>query len=166
MAAEKSDRELNAAAFDAAGYLVDQSLVEAPYGRYPARRNGCGWIAAYNLCRALGRPVGAQAVRGQLARGLWFGGALGTGPLRLRRFLSRALGKRVRLALPRNAGPGPGILFYWAGNAFHYAVYLPAPDGVRFLNIWPGPKDPAAPSVQALLQGLARFLPAFCLIFA
>lgn len=156
---------MNAAVFDGAGYLVDQSGVEAPYGRYPTRKNGCGWIAAYNLCRAAGRPVDAEAVRRELAKGLWLGGALGTGPLRLRRWLSRALGRRLRLVRPQKGGLGPGILFYWAGGAFHYAAYLPAPGGVRFLNAWTGAADPTALSAAALARRTGRFFPAFCLVF-
>lgn len=44
-------------AFSPDGMIVRQSLAtDVPYGRYPSSRNGCGWIATYNLLRAVGRP--------------------------------------------------------------------------------------------------------------
>ena len=154
---------MNAAAFDGAGYLVDQSRVEALYGRYPTRKNGCGWIAAYNLGYALGCPWGPEQVCRMLEKGLCFGGALGTGPLRLRRWLKLALGHKVSLRRPGRAGPGPGILFYWTGDAFHYIAYLPAPEGVRLVNVRPGCKNLIVPSVKAFLAEKKGFQLAFCL---
>lgn len=147
-------------------YLVDQAGCAAPYGRRPSRVNGCGWIAAYNYCLALGALLpgeGPDGVRAALAPGLRFGGALGTGPLRLARWLRGRL-PRVRLCRPGRAS-APGILLYWTGRALHYTAYVPAPGAagrLRFLNVDPGPGDPVL-SLRAFLHTRAALPFGLCL---
>ena len=37
------------------GYIINQGMLrEIPFGNYPSSKNGCGWIAVYNLMKALG----------------------------------------------------------------------------------------------------------------
>jgi hypothetical protein len=49
------------------GYIIDQDMFSAyPYRTMPSNINGCGWIAAYNMRRALGQDVYFDDVRREL----------------------------------------------------------------------------------------------------
>ena len=49
------------------GYIINQDLfAEFPYRTTTSDRNGCGWIAAYNLRHALGQDVYFDDVRSEL----------------------------------------------------------------------------------------------------
>lgn len=121
------------AVFSVDGYAVEQACAQhLRYGRFGSHYNGCGWMAAYNLLHALGRTPNADTVRADLARGLWFGGKLGTGPFRLARYL-RTQGVQVHLTLLRSTAfrrtqtCSAGMLLYrnGAGGGAHYVAFAP-----------------------------------------
>lgn len=69
------------------GYIINLNLVsDIPYGRLSSDINGCGWIAAYNFCKAMGTPQNEAVLSRLLAAGSPFNAALGTGPKRLNTF--------------------------------------------------------------------------------
>lgn len=128
-------------AFSDDGFLVDQRYTESyPYGRFSSALNGCGWIAAYNLLHALGRPVDCAAVNRMLNVMLPWKGCFGTPVRTMRLFLSgqhvpvrKVTGrKRFLAALP---GCYAGIIRYLDGYEPHYvAFYRLDADTFRFLN--------------------------------
>ena len=49
-------------ALSADGFIIDQRKTDnIPFGAVTSDRNGCGWIACYNLLRALGRDPDPEA---------------------------------------------------------------------------------------------------------
>ncbi|MEG2653927.1 MAG: hypothetical protein RSA17_10140 [Ruthenibacterium sp.] len=136
--------------FSPDGYIIDQRCAACePYGTRMSDVNGCGWMAAYNVLRAAGISADADKVRAALETGLHFGGHLGTGPLRLVRYL-RACGVPVQLTLRRKTAQQraqqcrAGAVLYWTGRAAHFAAFVPAqsaedlppapPASLRFFN--------------------------------
>lgn len=129
------------AAFSPDGYIISQEhTAGVPYGVHSSDYNGCGWIAAYNLLRALGRPAKPLAAAKSLAASSPFHGSLGTGPLRLARWLRRrgipVQTARKRPDVLRLAGRSrAGILFYFDDKEPHYVAFINQGGGVqRFLN--------------------------------
>ncbi len=131
-------------AADENGCLSDQSrLAKVRFGVGTSDRNGCGWIALYNLLRLLGeKPTVAETVR-EMEGGLWLRGRAGASPRRLIRVL-RDHGYRVET---RFVGKDPdalaaeraGVVFYLRSRLLsgaHYVAFSPA-DGAgerRFYN--------------------------------
>lgn len=123
------------------GMIFDQRAYAGDaYGLRGSDRNGCGWIAAYNVLRLLGRPVPADQVRREMEKYLLLGGLNGT-PFYALLLYFRAKGFRTALcwrkhSFHRQALRHPAsILFYlyrWGG---HFAVLRPLPDGrCHFFN--------------------------------
>lgn len=142
------DARLPDSAFSEDGYLIDQDQCGGVrYGAWRSDRNGCGWIAAYNLLRALGRetPV-CEVIRALLHRSL-FRALLGTRLFVIYWYLRRrgfkpeiAAGRKQILAA---GGQRRGILLYRHKDGFHFVCFLPDQDDtLRFLNAWTGPRDP------------------------
>ena len=74
------------------GYIIDQRYTEnIPFGGRPASRNGCGWIAAYNVLKALGQSPDSELLRRQLERTLLPGGRLGVNVLALQSLCVRSV---------------------------------------------------------------------------
>lgn len=124
------------------GFIVNQPCAcDAPYGKYMSAHNGCGWMAAYNVLRALCNCDDWQAVRDALNGGLHYGGRFGTGPLRLRRYLMQC-GLRAKMAftsygiLKQSAVCRAGILLYFTPYGTHYAAFVPmqSEKKYRFFN--------------------------------
>ncbi|MDD3339279.1 MAG: hypothetical protein PHS82_10540 [Lachnospiraceae bacterium] len=66
-------------AFSTDGYIIDQRFTtDYPYGRFDSSYNGCGWIAAFNLLRALDYKVTAQEINQEMTSILPHRGMLGT----------------------------------------------------------------------------------------
>lgn len=66
-------------AFSSDGYIINQDFTsEYQYGAYPSSDNGCGWIAVFNLMRALGRDVGHEQVYEEMKAILPYEGRQGT----------------------------------------------------------------------------------------
>lgn len=132
---------LPAGAFSPDGYIIAQGkATSVPYGRFTSNWNGCGWIAAYNLLKITGRAEDWRLVSRALARGLTAEGALGTGPLRLARYL-RGKGLRLETATSRIGAArlarfgSSGILLYATKEGPHYVAFADAKLGRhRFFN--------------------------------
>ena len=131
--------------FSGDGYIIDQNaLTDYPYRGMTSDVNGCGWVAAYNLRRAMG-----QDAEGNNA--LVISEHPGPTPMRkLRRYLKRYLrfrfvpGKRAALAAAESSAAG--ILRYWEGRTPHFITFIRRPDGrYRFLNVSDGREDFIAP---------------------
>lgn len=130
------------------GYVIDQArLTDLPYGLRMSSRNGCGWIAAYNFLHAHGAVIDEETVAAQMARGALLRGLLGTGPLRVKRYLKR-MGFATRLCIVRRGGrcdmerAESGVALYRHGGGWHYVAFAGAPEAEagarRFLNAVPG----------------------------
>ncbi|MCD7844621.1 MAG: hypothetical protein LUG57_01955 [Oscillospiraceae bacterium] len=138
--------------FSADGYIIDQDYFAAyPYRGSTSDRNGCGWVAAFDLLRAQGREVPFQEVLAGL-NGIHPARVPGPTPLRvLRQYLS-GFGsyrlRRGRRAGLRAAQQAPaGILRYWEGKTPHYIPFIRQEGGevYRFLNVADGLEDMTSP---------------------
>lgn len=124
------------------GFIINQSCAcDAPYGKYMSAHNGCGWMAAYNVLHALCGCDDWQAVQDALAVGLHYGGRLGTGPRRLRRYLTqRGLHTKTAFTtygiLKKSALCKAGILLCFTPYGAHYIAFLPTQTAktYRFFN--------------------------------
>lgn len=151
------------AAYSADGYIVRQEHTGAlRYGLLSSATNGCGWIAAFNFMRAMGRPAPEAGVCRALAAGSPFKCLLGTGPGRLKRFLEAQgfalAGTARRPAMPALASAArAGILFYFEGAEPHFVAFAAAEKGkLRFFNAAPGEEDITA-TMAGFLARRAKF---------
>lgn len=127
-------------AFSPDGYIISQENTAAMrYGSHGSHWNGCGWIAAFNLLKALGMAKPPAEVRDGMLPGQWLGGSLGTGPFRLRRYLRRC-GVMVQTAYTRKKAAmlaqnrKAGIVLFWDKKYLHYVTFVRDGQGLRFLN--------------------------------
>lgn len=158
--------------FSKDGYLIDQGkLTDLPFGKYPSSRNGCAWVAAWNLCQFLNRnkktafpadEISAERICQALSRTLLFGGKTGVHIFVLffyLRFIKR-IPLRMRISLRSLASKkcySGGILMYHTGCGFHYTTFLKQPAGkYRFLNGVYGIKEDIR-SMRAFLAKESNF---------
>lgn len=143
------DPRLPQEAFSEDGYIADQDLCGAVrYGAWRSDRNGCGWIATYNLLRALGREKPVAEIVAALLRRSLFKGFLGTRTIVIYWYLKSlgiktdaAMGRKNVAALTKTKQQG--ILFYRHKDGWHFVCFLPAAaDRFRFINAWTGRQDP------------------------
>lgn len=138
--------EIKAQAFTSDGYIVNQQYIEEiPYGRKTTAVAGCGWIAAYNFLHALGREVAWPYIHAALDHFVFSGGALGTNPFRLYRFLRRQALPNLAWALGRGGAlsllarePRAGIVLYRHKSGMHYVAFQTEGERCRFFNAMPG----------------------------
>lgn len=91
------------------GMILSQNEPPAehiPFGRYKSAKNGCGWIAAYNVLQILGISASVATVIRNIAKrfwGIWFGGKIGANPVALVRSLKNdySPGMKVRIMFSR-----------------------------------------------------------------
>lgn len=129
--------EIPSAALDEEGYIIDQGQLEAvPFGWFPSRRNGCGWIAAYNLLKMQEMEEPASQIIHELERCGLPGKPFGEEIVWLLVYLHRK-GFAVHLSRPGIRGceemlrrHPTGILMYVHRRGAHYAAYRAA-DGER-----------------------------------
>ena len=126
--------------FSGDGFIVRQSqITDVKYGRYPSAKNGCGWIAAYNLLKLAGRNPDPRAVAKSLEKTLLFGGYLGTSLAPLAIYLA-AKGLRPSLRFTwwsTEAGSkkfSSGILLCRAKKYAHYVAYSNNGGEFKFYN--------------------------------
>ena len=134
--------------FSADGYIIDQDCFHTlRYRTRPANINGCGWIAAFNLLRALGREQPYPTVLRELeVLHLWNV----PGPTLMnvmRRYLGayapeakETVGREEALAAAESSRAG--IFRYREGREPHFISYIRTEDGCfRFFNVADGLED-------------------------
>lgn len=133
--------------FSRDGYIIDQNQLAAyPYHSMTSDINGCGWVAAYNLRRAMGQDVDFDEVRRDMDA-MFHLPIPGPTPVhKLRKYLDRHLRYRFvggrRAALEAAERSAAGILRYWEGRTPHFITFIRAADGrYRFLNVCDGQED-------------------------
>ena len=137
--------------FSRDGYITDQNALKSySYRGMTSDVNGCGWVAAYNLRRALGSNTDFDAVRREMNAMFPLQVPGPTPMIKLRRYLKRYIPFRVvrgrRAALEAAEQSRCGILRYWEGKTPHFITFLREPDGrFRFLNVCDGREDFVAP---------------------
>ena len=129
-------------AFSRDGFIICQEyLKDFQYGAYHTSVNGCGWVAAYNVMRFLGKETDFVKVYKDFLSILPYNGRMGT-PMRtmLEYFRQKgvpcvtALGKKSVTA--ESARAECGILRYREGLEEHYVAFLSAGENAfRFLNV-------------------------------
>jgi hypothetical protein len=130
------------------GYIIDQRRTNnISFGGVNSDRNGCGWIACYNLLKALDRDVDPEDLLLDLERTLILDGWLGLNLFALvwelkkqhlpldfavTSFHAHCLSQRCRA----------GIILYFTGRRNHFAAFRREADGsLRFFGAVPGRAD-------------------------
>lgn len=129
------------AATDEAGYIINQGMLEnIPFGYFNTKDKGCGWIAAWNLFRYMGKYFTMQEVRTTLEQHSLLGKLAGQSIGQLYRYVHHVL--PVSISLPFNAHTMKkiedctcGILLYSHSSGSHYVFfYRVDKDAFQFLN--------------------------------
>jgi hypothetical protein len=122
--------------FDPYGFIISQGrMQDLPFGNYPTSEKGCGWIAAYNLCKACGKEQFMQETADTLARANLFHERYGENLFALQSFLkSKKIPARwcpgtTGMIQNRMAGSGAGIILYAHQAGTHYAFYIALGNG-------------------------------------
>lgn len=137
--------ELSPNALSADGFIIDQRQTHnIPFGAVTSDKNGCGWIAVYNLLHALGRDPDPEQIVTELEKTLLFHGVLGLNlfaliwelkkqklPLRfaVRSFHAQQLSEQCTA----------GIVLYFTGKRNHFVAFRREDGGkLRFFGAVPG----------------------------
>ena len=129
------------------GMIYDQRLCKGmKYGFVDSSKNGCGWVACYNLLHLIGYPYPPEGVCKSMAAWLPFGGLIGTHILPLYLWLRKHTSLRIGfvsnytpLRLKQFKG---GIVWYFTGKGMHFAAFSPTEKGkVQFYNAIYGDKN-------------------------
>ncbi len=135
-------------AVDREGFIIDQRQTDnITFGQLSSERNGCGWIACYNLLKSLEREPDPEELVLRLEKTLAAGGRLGLNFFALARELHRQrlpmnfactsfgateLAERCRA----------GIVLYFTGRRNHFVAFRREEDGrLRFYGAVPGRED-------------------------
>ena len=133
--------------FSPDGYIRDQDCFSAVrYRTMPASINGCGWIAAYNLFRFLGRTEEWDTVRRELDD---LHRIRMPGPTLLPVMRSYLLSRIPELVETRGREAAlaaawrsrAGIFRYREEKVPHFVSYLRTEEGYRFFNVADGLED-------------------------
>ena len=127
--------------------MINQSLLgDLKNGWFGSDKNGCGWIAVYNVLKMLGANVRPEWVMEDLRGGLVLGGKFGTHVYFVQHYL-RKRGYRVRLcAIPWRfsavAKTGDAcILLYRHRSGNHFAALRREGERFHFYNALSGAAD-------------------------
>ncbi|MBR1584546.1 MAG: hypothetical protein IJ662_03280 [Clostridia bacterium] len=141
--------------FSPEGFIIDQDCFsEFQYRTIPANLNGCGWIAAYNLRRALDHSVTFDEVRQELDD-LHFLKIPGpTLMCVMRKYLKQyvpeyqeTVGRAEALTAAKESRAG--IFRYREGHEPHFTSYIRQGDGLfRFFNMADDFEDCVMPMEQ------------------
>ena len=137
------------------GYIIDQDCFSAfRYRTLPANLNGCGWIAAYNLRKALGHRVTYDEVRRELDDMHFLRIPGPTLMCVMRKYLKRCV-PQCRETVGREAAledaleSDAGIFRYREGREPHFTSFVRREDGTfRFFNMADGFEDCVMPMEQ------------------
>lgn len=136
------------ACFDEEGYLINQGRMEKiPFGWFNTRDKGCGWIAAYNFLRLLGKETDMQEIEQSLSRHSLLGKAAGQEIGSLYLWLNRKVPCHYTYKFKKNlartmAQSQCGILLYVHSQGAHYVAYKNLKNGTfHFYNAAYGKKD-------------------------
>ena len=135
-------KRLKDSVFDEEGYLIDQgAMEEIPFGWFRTREKGCGWIAAYNLCKMCGREQTMQETAEELSRYALLGGVMGQELYTLQIYLrKKGIHTHVSMSLDASAlaciqKSRYGILLYSHRQGAHYTAYRNLGSGrLQFYN--------------------------------
>lgn len=165
----KEECPIDARALTTEGYIINQSLLgNFKNGWFSSDKNGCGWIAVYNVLIALGVNVKPEWIIEDLRHGLVLGGKLGTHVFYILHYLNQR-GCRVRTcvnpkrfaAVARTADAC--ILLYRHKNGNHFVALRRENDRFHFYNARSGVKDDVR-TMEQFLQQERRIPP--CLLIA
>ena len=141
--------------FASDGYIIDQDCFSCfRYRTLPANLNGCGWIAAYNLRKALDHDVSFDEVRRELDEMHFLKAPGPTLMCVMRRYLRRyvpqyreTVGREEALCAARESAAG--IFRYREGDEPHFTSFGREPDGsFRFFNMADDFEDCVMPMEQ------------------
>lgn len=139
---EEWRKKLPDAVFDEEGYIIDQGRMEMiPFGWFNTKDKGCGWIAAYNFLKLIGKERTMEACAHGLEKHAPLGEVAGQEETLLY-FWLRKQGIPVsmtphlnRLALKTMQNEEAGILLYQHAHGAHYTAWKNLHDGhVQFYN--------------------------------
>lgn len=130
------------------GYIINQAMLrDIPFGKYPSSKNGCGWVAIYNLMKALGNEKPYEEIIGALTPYVLFRGLLGTRMPGLKKYI-RSQGYAMDTSFFQTnfeklaSGSQAGIIYYGTGKTYHFAAYQNKEDSTyRFFNSVYGAKE-------------------------
>ena len=134
--------------FSRDGFITDQDCFSSVrYRSIPASYNGCGWIAAYNLRRALGQEADWDQIRRELdgmhrvqAPGPTLMVVMRDYLLRYVPGIKETVGREK--ALSAAAASRAGIFRYREKKIPHFVSFCRLPDGrFRFFNVADGLED-------------------------
>lgn len=135
-------KELPDAVFDEEGYIINQGLMEKiPFGWFNTKDKGCGWIAAYNFLRLIGKERTMEECAHGLEKHAPLGEVAGQEETLLY-FWFRKQGIKVRMtphlnhyALKAMHESQAGILLYQHSHGAHYTAWKNLRDGhLQFYN--------------------------------
>lgn len=150
-------------AYSQDGFIIRQGRInDLKYGRYPSSKNGCGWIAAFNIQKLLGNEQPPEKIAGELSRTLIFGGKFGTMLVALLRYLSK---KGIRYsvyftkkqAIIHSRDVRCGILLCRYGRYGHYISFENNGGRFRFFNSTVGSRA-GIETLEAYLKALKPWL--------
>ncbi len=152
------------AAFDQEGMIINQGLTQqVPFGWFDSKAKGCGWIAAYNLLKILGREMTMQECKEGLEKNAILGQVMGQNEVLLQLWLHKQ-GIKVHRSLPSDTLTNyliprsrAGILLYNHRSGAHYAAYRVLKGGrIQLYNAVYGKTDHIV-SADAFLKEHAVF---------
>lgn len=123
-------------AFDEEGFIVNQAQTEnIRFGFLSSKRNGCGWISAYNLLKLNGKEHTIEDTSTSLSYQNLLGEVFGESVYRLYAYLRKeGLPVRITHALKaiclRNMNrSSSGIMLYFHKKGSHFVTYRKVSDG-------------------------------------
>ncbi|MBQ9263779.1 MAG: hypothetical protein IJ189_06155 [Clostridia bacterium] len=144
------------------GYIIDQDCFSSfQYRTIPANLNGCGWIAAYNLRKALDHNVAFDEVRQELDDMHFLKAPGPTLMCVMRKYLKQHV-PQYRETIGREAAlldaqeSCAGIFRYREGPEPHFTSYIRQPDRTfRFFNMADDFEDCVMPMEQFIEEHCA-----------
>ena len=138
--------QLRPEALSSDGFIIDQRKTDnIPFGAVTSDQNGCGWIACYNLLKALGRDPDPEAIVRRLEKTLLFHGYLGLHlfaliwELRRNQHIPLDFALRSFHAQQITETASAGIIMYYTGRRNHFAAFRREENGrLRFFGATPG----------------------------